>query len=327
MATIKDIAERVGVSIATVSRVLNNDATLSVSDETKQRVFEVAEELSYRKKAGRRPTVYKIAIVHWYTEQEELDDMYYMSIRQGVENRCEALSIQITKMFKESPKANEEIHGIIAIGKFSLKQAKELRKLTENIVFVDSSPDDDTYDSVVSNFTKATENVLQHFIERGHTKIGYIGGREMYKDETAVIDDPRRVSFERILVDKEIYDPSLVYIGSFSVNDGYNLMKQAISDHRESLPTAFFVGNDPMAIGALRALHEENIQVPSRVNIIGVNDISVSKYVHPPLSTVKIFTELMGETAIDLLMERLEDRNIAKKVILSTKLKIRGSSN
>ncbi|XZF75308.1 LacI family DNA-binding transcriptional regulator [Bacillus sp. AL-1R] len=327
MATIKDIAERIGVSIATVSRVLNYDTTLSVSDETKQRVFEVAEELSYRKKNGRRPTSYKIAIVHWYTEKEELDDMYYMSIRHGVETQCDLQNIQTTKMYMDVQNTNEEFHGIIAIGKFSTKQAEELSKRTENIVFVDSSPDEDRFDSVVSNFTKATENVLQYFINHGHTNIGYIGGKETYKDQTSDIDDPRRVTFEKFLSEKGLYNDSSVYIGTFSVNDGYKLMKQAIQQQKENLPTAFFVGNDPIAIGALKALHEENIKVPDRVSIIGVNDISVSKYVHPPLSTVKVFTEIMGATAVDLLLEKLADRQVAKKVCISTKLVIRESCN
>jgi len=115
-------------------------------------------------------------------------------------------------------------------------------------------------------------------------------------------------------------------MGSFSVSDGYELMKQAIAEHKDQLPSAFFLGNDSMAIGALKALHEAQISVPDQVSVIGVNDISVSKYLHPPLSTVEIFTEVMGETAVDLLLERLDDRKISKQVILSTKLIIRESS-
>lgn len=327
MATIKDIAERAGVSIATVSRVLNYDASLSVSDETKKRVFEAAEELSYRKKNVRRPAGLKIALVNWYTEKEELDDLYYMSIRLGVENRCEAHSIQITKLYEDSPQAAERVQGIVAIGKFSPKQVEELRKISEQIVFVDCSPDDDVFDSVVSDFHKATENVLQHFLSHGHTKIGYIGGRETYKDQSSKIEDPRSESFEQFLTEKGYFNEAYVHIGAFSVNDGYRLMKEAIREHGEDLPTAFFVGNDSMAIGCLRALQEEGIAVPGRVNIIGVNDISISKYVFPPLSTVKVYTELMGETAVDLLLERLADRHVPKKVVLSTKLEIRGSSD
>jgi LacI family transcriptional regulator len=328
MATIKNIAERVGVSIATVSRVLNYDSSLSVSDETKKKIFQTAEDLSYRKKSERRPSSYQIAIVNWYTEEEELDDLYYMSIRIGVENRCDFHKLQIKKAsFEDLTSVQDgEIQGIIAIGKFSQKQAKDLRVVTDNIVFVDCSPEEDLYDSVVSNFEKATINVIHYFLNHGHKKIGYIGGRETYKDQTSVITDPREVTFRNYLNQKKLFDHSFVYIGSFSVNEGYKLMKQAIKDHKEDLPSAFFVGNDPMAIGCLRALHEEHIPIPERVSIIGVNDISVSKYVFPTLSSVKVYTEFMGETAVDLLFERMTERKIAKKVIISTQLEIRESS-
>ena len=83
MATIKDIAERAGVSSATVSRVLNFDASLSVADETKKRIFEAAEELDYRKRTSKKYAHQKIAVIHWYTEKEELNDLYYLSIRLG----------------------------------------------------------------------------------------------------------------------------------------------------------------------------------------------------------------------------------------------------
>jgi LacI family transcriptional regulator len=328
MATIKDIAERVGVSIATVSRVLNYDSSLSVSDETKRKIFQTAEDLSYRKKTERRSSSYQIAIVNWYMEEEELVDLYYMAIRLGVENRCDFQKLKIKKVSLKdlSVVQSGEIQGVIAIGKFSQKQAEDIRSVTENIVFVDCSPDEDLYDSVVSNFEKATLNVIDYFLNHGHKKIGYIGGRETYKDFTSDIADPREITFRSFLLQKGLYNESFVYIGSFSVNDGYQLMKQAIKDHGEHLPSAFFVGNDSMAIGCLRALHEENIPVPDRISIVGVNDISVSKYVFPALSTVKVYTEFMGETAVDLLLERMTDRQIAKKVIISTQLEIRGSS-
>ncbi|MDX7255026.1 substrate-binding domain-containing protein, partial [Klebsiella pneumoniae] len=79
-----------------------------------------------------------------------------------------------------------------------------------------------------------------------------------------------------------------MFIGSFTVEDGQKLMSKAIKDLGDNLPTAFFAGNDSLAIGCLTALLESNIPVPERVNIIGVNDISVSKYLYPSLSTVRV---------------------------------------
>jgi LacI family transcriptional regulator len=327
MATIKDIAKKAGVSIATVSRVLNYDSTLSVGDETKKKIFEIAEELSYKKRPSRKTAYARIGILLWYTEEEELNDLYYMSIRLGIEKRCEQQDIQVVNFYNniESMK-HEDLQGIIAVGKFSLKQIGELTTITKNVVFVDSNPDENQYDSIVIDFEKATEKILNHFIQKGHTKIGYIGGREVFKDQTAEIEDYREKTFKSYMTEANLLDERSVYIGTFTVEDGYNLMKKAIHEFSEELPTAFFAGNDQLAIGALRALHEEKIAVPERVSVIGFNDISVSKYIFPPLTTIKVYTEIMGETAVDTLMERIMGRQVAKKIIISTNLVLRQSS-
>ncbi|MBS4174574.1 LacI family DNA-binding transcriptional regulator [Bacillus sp. FJAT-49736] len=322
MATIKDIAEKAGVSITTVSRVLNYDPTLSVSDETRKNIFEAAEALSYKKRPSRKSSFIKVALLHWYTEKEELDDLYYMSIRLGVENRCLHHDFQIIRCYQTNLEdlQKEGIQGIIAIGKYSSNEVKELARISKNIVFVDFSPNEDRYDSVVADFRKATEKVLDYFIEKGHTEIGYIGGREVFRDQTEEIYDIRESTFKEYMRSAGLLKEEFIYTGSFSVQEGKRLMNRAIKEQGDQLPTAFFAGNDSIAIGCLQALQEAKLDVPKRVAIIGVNDISVSKYVFPPLSTVKIYTELMGETAVDILMERIEGRKIAKKIYISTKL-------
>lgn len=327
MATIKEIAEKAGVSISTVSRVLNYDSSLSVTDDTRKKIFEVAEALSYKKKALKKATASKIAIIHWYTEKEELEDLYYMSIRYGIEQRCQQLDIQYVNYFYDDLDEikNENLQGIIAVGKFSRKQADSLAEITESIVFADYSPDED-YDSVVIDFERATRKIIDYLLEKGHRSIGFIGGRETFKDGFSEIEDTRETAFRSYTAQKGIFDEQYIYIGSFSVNTGYTMMKKAIEEHGDRLPTAIFAGNDLIAIGSLRALHEANIQVPERVNVIGINDISVSKYIFPSLTTLKVHTELMGETAVDLLVERNEGRKIAKKVFLATELIARSSS-
>lgn len=328
MATIKDIAEKAGVSIGTVSRVLNYDASLSVTDETRKKIFETAEELSYKKRAVRKVSSSKIAIIHWYTEKEELEDLYYMSIRYGIENRCQQLDIQyINYVLNDLEEIkNENLQGIIAIGKFSQAQVALLAEINDYIVFVDFNPDEDTFDSIIIDFEIATKKIINYMIEKGHKKIGFIGGYETFKDGSAKITDMRETTFRTYLQELGLLNESDLYLGPFSVNSGYNLMKKAIQEKGEKLPTAFLAANDLIAIGCLRALHETGISVPDRVNIIGLNDISVSKYVYPPLTTLKVHTELMGETAVDIMMERIAGRKIPKKVILATELIKRNSS-
>lgn len=328
MATIKDIADKAGVSIATVSRVLNYDTTLSVSAETKKKIFEVAELLSYEKRTSRKMSTNKIALIHWYTEQEELDDLYYMSIRFGIERCGQQHGFGIIKIAPQDIDIldKENIQGIIAVGKFSKSEVKAFCSRTENLVFVDFSPDEDECDAVEVNFARATRGVLDYFLAKGHKNIGYIGGRESFRDKTSEIVDPREAAFKSYLCEKGMLRLDCIYTGNFAVNDGYVLMHQAIDQHGDTLPTAFFVGNDTMAIGCLKALSEAGLSVPKRVSIIGINDISIAQYLSPSLSTVKVDTELMGETAVELLQERLNGRTVGKKVVLATKLIKRQSS-
>src|SRR5690625_7550991 len=104
-------------------------------------------------------------------------------------------------------------------------------------------------------------------------------------------------------------------------------MKKAIQTLVANFPTVFLVGSDAMAIGCIRALHEAYIPIPERVCIISFNDISVAKHIYPSLSTMKVDTELMGLTAVNTLLERVEGRKIAKKVFIAPKLIILDSVN
>ncbi|MBU5595535.1 LacI family DNA-binding transcriptional regulator [Amphibacillus sp. MSJ-3] len=327
--TIKDIAEKAGVSIATVSRVLNYDSTLSVTEETKKRIFKTAEELDYKKRKPKTGATQRIAFLHWGTESEELSDIYYMAIRVGIEERAEHHNIQLLKYLKEDflniPK---DIDGIVIVGHIFDDQLNQLKRITKNIVIIDSFYEVDGIDTVQIDFKKVTKKVLDHFIDRGHKKIGFIGGYETFHNTADPIEDKREKYFRSYLKKKKMLNEDYIFIDGFSADSGYLQMKRAIETLKTDLPTAFYIGNDPLAIGALRALHEAGIEVPNRVSVIGVDDISISKFVYPALSTVRIETELLGETAIDLVMERiLTERKVAKKVYIDTSLIIRDSSN
>lgn len=322
MATLKDIAEKAGVSLATVSRALNYDKTLSVADETRKRIFEIAQELNYKTVRTRHPvhekkSGFKIGLVYWYTEQEELEDPYYMSVRLGVEKECYERKIELVKLFINRNQINDEwvddLDGIIAVGKFSVIEVENFKKNTKNIVLVDYTPSDQ-YDCIAVDFRQAMLEVLHYLVELGHTTIGYIGGKEYVRNQEPIKDE-REVTFCEFLQLRNLFNPDFIWTGKFTAEDGYNLMKEALS--LEERPSAFFVASDSMAIGALKALHEQGIKVPDDVSLVGFNDIATSKFLQPALTTVKVHTEFMGEAAVELLLEQLQsERSIAKKVII-----------
>ena len=145
MATLKEIANVVGVSVGTVSRVLNNDSTLSVGDETKIKIFNVAEEMQYktlkqRKSSDKSKTnKLRVGIVEMYNPKEQLEDPYYLLLRSVVDKECFENEIEVVNLYKNNEEyrfiGEEFINGIIAIGKFDKSEIKSLNKLSENIVF------------------------------------------------------------------------------------------------------------------------------------------------------------------------------------------------
>ena len=327
MATIKDIATVVGVSASTVSRVLNFDDSLNVLEETKARIFEVSNELEYVSVRNRKKNkIRNIGIVQWYTKAQECEDPYYTAIKIAVEKRLTSEDINIEIIYQDkSLELVNTIDGIIAIGKFSDEEILGLSKLTNNIIFVDSSPKSDKYDSVVVDFRKSVNESLDYLMSLGHKKIGYIGGKEFYRDGKESLVDPREVAFKEYMLSKGIYNDEYVRIGDFSIKDGHDLMRDIIKNTTE-LPTAFFLGSDTMAVGAYNAISKEGMSIPEDISVISFNDIPSSRYLIPSLTTSKVYTDYMGEAAVDLLMENLNcERMYRKKVVIDTVLKIRKS--
>ena len=329
MATLKDIAKKAGVSTSTVSRVLNYDPTLSVGEETKKRIFEAAEALEYRshKKVMTRKKG-TIAIVNWVSESEELNDLYYMSIRISAEKKAQELGYDFIRLYDQDELIDHDnLAGILAIGKYSQHQVKQFRDKELPLCFVDFKPQADV-DCVLVNFKDAIRRNIDYLIEQGHKRIGFIGGEESFSDGTGNWIDPREKTMKEYLKRKRLYSSDYFQVGEFRVEDGRkNMLKILDQLNKSERPTAFVAANDAIAIGCLKALYEKNIKVPEDMSLIGFNDISTAKYITPSLTTVKVYTEEMGSSGIQLLHERIQDgRDVTKTVITSTKLIVREST-
>ncbi|MEH7250880.1 LacI family DNA-binding transcriptional regulator [Neobacillus niacini] len=330
MATIKDIAEKAGYSISTVSRVLNNDSSLSVPDETREKIYAVAEELNYRKKTVRL-LVKNIAFLYWLTDKEELEDVYFKTMRIELEKTAKLYNVELVtyKISDGIQQIPDTLDGFIAVGMFSDKELAYLRSITPNGVFLDTSPDPTHYDSVRPDLPQITKSTVDFLISRGHSEIGFIGGTyhnpNTDKDEL----DLRERVFRRYMEQKGLLKEEYVFHHrSFSVDTGYLLMKTAIQTLGDQLPSAFFIAADPIAVGCLQALNEHGIAIPNRVSIMSINNISVAKYVSPPLTTFHIDMREICKNAIMLLLERvLEKRKLVKTIYIGSELVIRKSTN
>ena len=167
MATIRDLAKHTGFSVTTISRVLNNDPTLNVTDNTRVSILEAADELHYTLPKTRRShknRLVHIAIVEMMSLKEQLADPYYLYLKNYVVRNCMEHDCNVSYLFEQSGKyqtlEKTPLDGILAIGIFSDQQIAQLLDISPNIVFVDSSPDERRFDSVVLNFRLGVEQAL-----------------------------------------------------------------------------------------------------------------------------------------------------------------------
>lgn len=331
MATLKDIANLAKVSQATVSRVLNNDQSLSVGEATRHRILTAADQLGYSKhqKITNTPKIkQKIAIYQWYSQQEELNDLYYYSIRIGIEKRAQEFGYDILRFFNNEPFIiDEDTVGIIAIGKFSRKQIKNLEKKNKVLVFVDSDTLPQGHHCVTTDFDNSVLEVIDYFLAHNLTKIGMIAGEERTSDQNELLIDQRFRTFKNYAHENGIYNIDYIYVGPFSAQSGYQLMTEAINILGDKLPQAFFVANDTLAVGAMKALQENHIAIPEQVSLISFNDTAITKQVFPALSSITVYTEEMGITAVDIMNKQLiNPGNSVTMTRLGTKLTLRESS-
>lgn len=333
MVTIKEIASAVGVSSATVSRVLNYDPTLSISTKKRQAIIETAEALNYatprNRGRGAGPMQgLKFALVHFLQPAQELIDPYYVGVRLGIENRCQALKIEVVKVFHNGnlPEAAilQGANGVVAVGHHYGEEVHWLRRHSRHLVFADFAPDDDVDDSVMSDVSVAMNRLLQGIYGMGYRRIGFLGWIDAFRDKDDIHSERRCRAFIHWMTKAGLYDPELCMVEKLTPDSGYTLAKAMLS--KPNPPKILVTCNDNMAIGAYRAIHEMGLRIPDDVAVASFNDIPVAQFLGPPLSTVKIPAEVIGETAVDLLVERLIGRDVAKKVILGTEMVWRGST-
>lgn len=296
MATIKDIAEQAGVSPATVSRILNNDDTLSVTDATRNKVLEVAQSLNYtKKKTTNQPMT--IGVFQWFSPFQEQKDPYYQDIRTGIEKYCADHQIEVIRVFHSDSNYMEALKGVqalICIGKYPEKQINTFHTITDNVIFLDMRTQRINCNTVVLDFRQAVCDALDYLTELGHTHIAYLGGQE-YVDQDTVYFEERKDTFIHYCEDHDIcYKPYLLE-REFSAESGYEMTMELIK--RGSLPTAIFAASDPIAIGTMRALNEKGYNIPEDVSVMGFDDISSAAFLNPPLTTIRTPARFMGEYA------------------------------
>ncbi|WP_105616241.1 LacI family DNA-binding transcriptional regulator [Vallitalea okinawensis] len=319
MATIKDIARVAGVSPATVSRVLNSDPKLSVANETRAKILEAAKSLKYEKK---KQVLYrenmKLGIIDWFVQKKRTDDPYYYYLWTALQQKCSEHRIQLISLPEELC-GYDQVDGIIIIGAIDDNQLGKVLEVSEHITFVDNYFNEYQYDYVGIHYRFGVSKALEYLLSLGHREIAFIGGKH-----ESDFGDSRYKVYKDFMEKENIYNNADVYLNSFNAEAGYQLMRELLN--KDKRPTACLVASDTMAAGVLRALYEEDVKVPEDMSIVGFNDLPTSKYMNPPLTTVRIPIEEVAEAIIDTVINRIKSKRIVgRTVLVPTQLIIRDS--
>lgn len=334
MVTLKEIAKAVGVSSATVSRVLNFDATLSITDAKRQAIIETAEALNYATPRNRNRVnqtgLTRLALVHFLSPELELADPYYVGLRLGIERRCQQLKIETVKVYHTrslpDPALLQSASGVIAIGMQSADEIAWLRQYSRQLVFADFAPPDDSFDSVSADLTRAMRRLIDDLWALDYRRIGFVGWMEEYSSDP--LGEPRCRAYVDTMRKRGLFDPAICRTtmspGRNAERAGYELARQMVA--AGTLPDALITCNDNVAVGVYRALNEADLAIPDDVAVASFNDTSVAQFLTPPLSTVHLPAEDIGETAVELLLERVSGRELGKRITLETRVSWRGST-
>lgn len=332
MATIKDIAEKARVSQATVSRILNYDPTLSVNEETRKRVFAAAEALNYTKHIKKNRCHYagrSVAVIFWGNQLQEINDSYYYSIRDGIEEKLKEQKLNAVLYYGHNEwNGIDNCIGALVLGgdQYTKEEVERLEKLPVPVVFVDSNMLRNGFPCVYSDFSSVVDGIIEHFIAHGCERIGILSGR--MPTETGSMKDFRLKDFKICMKERGLFDEANVLVGAYDPDSGYRAVRDALKERDgASFPDALLISNDAMAIGALKAFRDAGIRVPEDISVISFNDTTSAQYSNPPLSSVRIESNEMGRRAVDLLIDRLDSPERSPYMImLGTKLILRESS-
>ena len=307
MATLKDIAAATGISISTISRVLNQDGSISVTPQTQQRIQDAARELGYipirsRNREGERGAALRMGIAQMFDTEQILQDPYYLYMKNALEQVCFDQGMETTPLFREAegsfvPQGDRALDGIFAIGSFTAGEIESFLCLSQNIVFVDSVPDEERYFSAVPNFHLGLRQALTHLLEAGHREIAFLGSHFTLQQARALKLDPRLYYFRNILQDRGLYRPELVLDCQMTSPSAYQVLSQALKEWPKP-PTALFISSDAMVQGALRALDEAGLGVPRDISVIAFNDTPLSQNATPPLTSIRVLQHELAQAAL-----------------------------
>ncbi|NTZ19229.1 LacI family transcriptional regulator [Paenibacillus sp. JMULE4] len=193
-------------------------------------------------------------------------------------------------------------YGIICIAT-TTELLELLSKKVQYIISVGGTPELDI-DYVTVDFEKGARQSVDHLLRLGHKKIAYIGSSS-FQNSVSLEKEQRFLGYKNALEEQGIaLHKEWIADGQFTIGGGYEAMKQILM--AKDRPTALFTASDQMALGAYRAIQEAGLTIPGDIAVTSFDDIEMSQFMHPPLTTVKVDKEELGRIAVKLFIQRIE---------------------
>ena len=328
--TLKDIAKKANVSIATASLALNESE--KVNHATYEKIQKIAKELNYTPNARARALVKKatetIGLVI-----PEVENPFFAEMAQSIKNTIKESGYNLILCSTEY-KSEEELRyinlfksGLVdgaifaCLGDMMEEHNKMIIDLVKNntpVVFVDREINNYNLIPVIkTDLFEGAYKIATHLIKEGHQKIGFVGQSE-----------ERVKGYKKALRDNKIkVKDKYVFYDYLTIEGGYKVGQKILK--LDDLPTALICLNDEMAMGVIQSLTSTDIKVPDDISVIGIDNIRMSEYYNPSLTTLNIPKKEMGKKAAEILLKRINNEKLTPNeqlVIFPTELIIRKSS-
>ncbi|HEV2514242.1 MAG TPA: LacI family DNA-binding transcriptional regulator [Devosia sp.] len=328
LVTIRDVAKRAGVSVPTVSRVLNKHP--GVGEELVARTLAAIADLNYHPSRAaqqlRTQDSGRVAVVF-----SDLSNQFHISVLKGIEQvlSVEGISITIGNADQDPKREAALIDIVLSDNAKGLiiaptrEDVPAVERAVEQglpVVVVDRRMRNVAVDTIYTDSAKGAQDAVRHLIELGNQRVAMISGpihltsaQDRYSGYMQAISDAA-ISF----------DPSLLRFGDYRQESGYRLARELMG--LEQPPSAIFVANNAMTIGALNAIHEMGRAIPEEIAIVGFDEVDWAISLNPPLTTVAQSPVEIGVGAATMLLERIAGKaTSARTIVRDTSLQIRAS--
>ena len=307
--TIKDIANRAGVSHSTVSRALHSSPL--ISDQTTKRIRKIAVEMGYFPSAAARSLKTNrsqaLGVI-----VSKIDDPFFSEILQGIEEIAQERGYSMVMAASQRDPIREKsivrdmrerrVDGvIICSGSFSSDQQREILEYGIPIVIINNQSAEDYRYSVYHDDVDGSQQVTRHLIQLGHKKIAYLGN-----SLSGRTTEDRLTGFSQEMHSAGLTIPEgyILEVPGGGPKDGYTAINHFLN--LSDRPTAIFCFNDMMALGVLKGLHQAGLRVPEDISVVGFDNIELSIYTTPPLTTLDQPKRFIGGEAARLILDLLD---------------------